>query len=90
VATGAGLGAAVGGVDEKKWELLKTLEVLEHPDSSVAPAANRPASERRRVGSAGAAVRTCNSADIAVPSPLPAQRHRLSAIGHIGGEKLTK
>lgn len=53
---------------EKKWELLeKKLELLEQPPSRAAVVASKPASERRRDGIAVAAVRTGNSADIAVP-----------------------
>jgi hypothetical protein len=67
VAAGAGGGVSAGGVEEKKCELPKTLEALEHPERSAALLASKAATDRRRVSSAGAAARTCKSADIAVP-----------------------
>jgi hypothetical protein len=65
VPASAGGAAAGAGLEEKKLEFEKILELLEQPPSNAAVPASKPASERRRDGMAAAA-RTCNSADNAV------------------------
>jgi hypothetical protein len=88
-ASGGGL-AAGGGLDEKKLELEKMLELLEQPPSKAAVVPSKPASVRRRDGVAAAA-RTCNSADNTVLPDLGLRNpHRSIAIRHIGGESLTE
>ena len=87
--------AAGGGVEEKYWEL------PEQPANSVPAVASKPAIERRRVGKcrvrlpADAGLSTCADTAALPTAQLRKQAQapvpfKATAMGHIGGEWLTK